>query len=62
LLVDLTLERAGNSSISVGFRITSDETPRRFYADGITVLVWIDKTTGRSTPLPEPVRRAIGRG
>ena len=59
LLVELTLERAGTSSMTLGFRMVSRELPQRFYADGSSVLVWIDRRVGKPTPLPENVRRAI---
>lgn len=61
LLVELTLERAGTSSMTLGFRMVSRDEPRKFYADGSTVLVWIARETGKATPLPPPVREAISR-
>lgn len=60
VVVELSLERAGNSSLTLGIGIVSADMPRRFYADGSTVLVWIDRRTGKSTALPAPVRRAVG--
>jgi acyl-CoA thioester hydrolase len=61
LLVELMLERSGTSSMTLGFRMVSREAPQRFYADGSIVLVWIDRGTGKSTPLPPSVRAAIAR-
>jgi len=61
LLVELTLERSGTSSMTLGFRMVSHDEPRKFYADGSTVLVWIDRTTGKSTALPPVVLAAISR-
>jgi acyl-CoA thioester hydrolase len=61
LLVELTLERSGTSSMTLGFRMLSADEPRRFYADGSTVLVWISRATGKGTPLPPSVRDAISR-
>ena len=61
LLVELTLERSGTSSMTLGFRMLSADEPRRFYADGSTVLVWIARATGKGTPLPPPVRDALSR-
>jgi acyl-CoA thioester hydrolase len=58
LRVELLLQRVGVSSLTLGFRIVSDEPSPRFYADGSTVLVWVDRKSGKSVPLPEPVRRA----
>ena len=59
--VELTLERSGTSSMTLGFRMVSRDPPKRFYADGSTVLVWIDRATGKSTPLPASVRAALSR-
>lgn len=59
--VELTLERSGTSSMTLGFRMVSRDPPKRFYADGSTVLVWIDRATGKSTPLPASVRAALAR-
>lgn len=61
LLVELTLERSGTSSMTLGFRMLSADEPRRFYADGSTVLVWIARATGKGTPLPASVRDALAR-
>lgn len=58
LVVELFVERAGHSSLTLGFRIRSRSGPETLYADGSTVLVWIDRTSGRPAPLPEHVRRA----
>jgi acyl-CoA thioester hydrolase len=62
LQIELFLERSGNSSLGVGFRILADDAARTLHADGSTVLVWIDRRLGRSTPLPAAVRRAIESG
>lgn len=62
LTVELTAERCGNSSVTMGFRIVSRDLPQKFYADGSVVMVWIDRRTGKSTALPENIRRgATGR-
>ena len=47
--------------MTLGFRMVSRDPPKRFYADGSTVLVWIDRATGKSTPLPGSVRAALSR-
>ncbi|HEX6833783.1 MAG TPA: thioesterase family protein [Rudaea sp.] len=60
LVVALYCERIGNSSLTIGFRIV-DATDRAIvYADGQTVLVWIDTTSGKSMPLPDAIRAACG--
>ena len=58
LVVELFVERAGNSSLTLGFRIRAEAEPHTLYADGSTVLVWVDRASGRAVPLPEHVRRA----
>ena len=58
LVVELYVERVGGSSLTLGFRMVSRDTPQKFYADGSTVLVWVDRSTGRPVPLPERIRKA----
>ena len=55
--VELFVERLGNSSVTVGHRIVS-ENGGIVYADGHVVMVWIDRASGRPVPLPEVVRSA----
>ena len=57
IVVELYSERVGNSSVTVGHRIVSDDG-RIVHADGHVVMVWIDRTNGRPTPLPDSVRNA----
>jgi acyl-CoA thioester hydrolase len=60
--VRLTCERIGRSSLTVGHRMTSAGDDEVLYADGNTVLVWVNPADGRPVPLPEVVRRiAEGR-
>lgn len=58
LIVDLSCDRVGRSSISLPFRMVSAKDPTRLYAEGSTVLVWIDRKSGKSTELPPFVRDA----
>ena len=58
LVVELFVERVGGSSLTLGFRLVSRDTPQKFYADGSTVLVWVERASGRSVPLPERIRKA----
>ncbi|MHC9085917.1 acyl-CoA thioesterase [Luteimonas sp. RIT-PG2_3] len=57
IVVELYSERVGNSSVTVGHRIVSDDG-RIVHADGHVVMVWIDRANGRPTPLPDSVRNA----
>jgi acyl-CoA thioester hydrolase len=60
LRVALVAERVGNSSLTIGFRIAAEADPDTVYADGNSVLVWVDPASGRSIPLPAMVRDAAG--
>lgn len=61
VVVELSAERVGSSSITLGHRIVGDDgTP--LYADGHVVMVWIDRATGRPTALPPRVRELATGG
>jgi acyl-CoA thioester hydrolase len=55
--VQLFAERVGNKSLALGHRIYCSTAPETLYADGNTVLVWVDRS-GQSVTLPERVRAA----
>lgn len=57
--VELSCERLGNSSITIGHRIVDGKDPQKLYCDGRTVLVWADPTTGKPVALPEAIRSAV---
>lgn len=59
VVVELFADRVGSTSVTVGHRIASDDGTV-LYADGHVVMVWIDRASGRPTPLPEGVRRVAG--
>lgn len=56
VFVELLTERVGNSSLTLGHRIVGEDD--RLYADGHSVLVWIEMASGRPVPLPDAVRTA----
>ena len=58
VIVELFIERIGNSSFTLGHRIGSAKDASVLYADGHVVMVWFDKRSGKSAPLPECVRAA----
>ena len=58
ITVELSCERLGNSSITVGHRIIDAEDPHKLYCDGHAVLVWTDPASGKSVALPEAIRNA----
>lgn len=60
VFVELLTERVGNSSLTLGHRIVGEDD--RLYADGHSVLVWIEMTSGRPVPLPDAVRAAAETG
>jgi acyl-CoA thioester hydrolase len=58
ILVELFVERLGNSSVVIGHRITDAGDDSVLYSDGNVVVVWIDTATGKSAPIPDVVRDA----
>ncbi|MFT4197116.1 MAG: thioesterase family protein [Pseudoxanthomonas sp.] len=60
VVVELFVEKLGNSSLTIGHRIVSDTDSTVLYSDGSVVVVWIDTATGQSIPLPEAVRIHAG--
>ena len=56
VFVELATERVGNTSLTLGHRIVGEDA--RLYADGHSVLVWIELANGRPVPLPDAVRAA----
>lgn len=56
IVVELTADRVGTSSVTLGHRITGADGVT-LHADGHVVMVWIDRGSGRPVPLPDAVRR-----
>ncbi|MER3546338.1 MAG: acyl-CoA thioesterase [Rhodanobacteraceae bacterium] len=56
--VELSCNRIGTSSLTVGHRIIDAADTRKLYCDGHAVLVWTDPATGQSVPLPQAIRNA----
>lgn len=62
LRVELFAERVGNKSLTLGHRIVSASSPEQLFADGHSVLVWVNRD-GQSVALPESVvQAAAGNG
>jgi acyl-CoA thioester hydrolase len=59
VVVELFADRVGNTSITIGHRIASEDGTV-LHADGHVVMVWIDRGSGRPTALPDVVRRVAG--
>ncbi|GAB3749642.1 hypothetical protein GCM10028795_14950 [Lysobacter olei] len=58
VMVELFVERLGNTSVTIGHRIVARNDASVLYCDGNVVLVWIDRGTGAAAPLPAEVRTA----
>lgn len=56
VVVELFVERVGNSSVTIGHRIVGAADGAPLYCDGNVVLVWIDRASGQAAPLPAAVR------
>src|SRR5690606_37004268 len=61
VLIELFVERLGNTSLSIGHRIVDDADRSIVYCDGNVVMVWIDRDSGRAAALPASVREACSR-
>jgi acyl-CoA thioester hydrolase len=59
LRIELSCERLGGKSVTLGHRIVSTTVPDMLYCDGMTVLVWVNGD-GQSIALPDAVRAACG--
>lgn len=60
LMIELFVERLGNTSVSIGHRIVDAGDTDVLYCDGHVVMVWIDRGTGKAAALPAAVREACG--
>jgi acyl-CoA thioester hydrolase len=60
VFVELFAERIGNTSLTLGHRIVDESG--RLHADGHSVLVWIERASGRPVLLPDAVRAAAEMG
>jgi len=58
VVVELFIDRVGNSSFTLGHRIGSAKDASVLYCDGHVVMVWFDSRSGKSAPLPDCVRAA----
>ena len=58
LAVELRVERIGNTSLTLAHRIVAEHDAQYLYADGHSVLVWIDRVSAKPITLPDMVRAA----
>ena len=59
LVVSLFVGPPGRSSYDCYYEIHAKSDNRILYAEGITKVVWIDRSTGKSVQLPEYLRRHL---
>ena len=59
VIVELFADRVGSTSVTIGHTIASADGTTQ-YADGHVVMVWVDRASGRPTPLPESIRKTVG--
>jgi acyl-CoA thioester hydrolase len=57
-----TVTRIGKASMGVDVTIERTDERGVIYAKGKNILVWMDYRSGKTSPWPEPLRRAIGLG
>ncbi|MGH8212791.1 MAG: acyl-CoA thioesterase [Rhodanobacteraceae bacterium] len=58
IVIELSCERVGTTSITLGHRVVDANDAQKLYCDGRSVLVWTDPATGKSVSLPEAIRNA----
>lgn len=56
VVVELSIARLGNTSATIAHQIVDAADATCVYADGETVMVWIDPASGRSIAMPNAVR------
>lgn len=59
IVVELHVERLGNSSLTIGHRIVDAEQGDTLYCDGNVVLVWMNPQTGQPVAVPDAIRNSI---
>lgn len=57
--IDLYAGAPGRTSFTTYYALLSEADPSIMYADGQAVMVWVDRATGKSQPIPDYVRGAL---
>ncbi|MCY7313065.1 MAG: acyl-CoA thioesterase [Pseudoxanthomonas sp.] len=60
ITVELSIVKVGTRSLTVGHRMLSAAADAQLHCDGSVVLVWVDRSSGQSVPLPQAIRRGAG--
>jgi len=58
VVATLHVERVGRTSLTIAHRLVAAADHEVIYADGNSVVVWIDPASGKPVPLPDAVLRA----
>jgi acyl-CoA thioester hydrolase len=59
VLINLYAGAPGRTSFTTYYDLLSDADPSVKYADGQAVMVWVDRASGKSQPIPDYVRNAL---
>jgi acyl-CoA thioester hydrolase len=59
LAVSLLVGPAGRSSYECFYQITAKADANIVYAEGMTKVVWVDRLSGKSVPLPDYIRELL---
>ncbi|PAP76114.1 acyl-CoA thioesterase [Rubrivirga marina] len=62
VVVRLTAGEAGRTSLPLDCELTIEGDEGTVYATARTVLVWIDRATGRAVRLPDAIRQRLASG
>ena len=62
VLVRVTAGEIGRTSLPLDCELTVEGDEGTVYATARTVLVWIDRATGRAVPLPDAIRQRLADG
>ena len=58
VVAQLFCERIGKTSLTIAHRLLGGDDGRVVFADGSSVLVWVDAASGRPVSLPAPILAA----
>lgn len=62
VIIHLDAGPAGRSSFETYYEVRSAGNPATLYAEGGAKIVWANRETGRSTPIPDDVRAQLPTG
>lgn len=62
LRIDLEISEPGRSSFMMTYKVYSSKDQENPCTEGYSKIVWVDRTTGKSVPLPDEARKWFERG